>query len=195
VISVKEKPDTPLNIRISKSLSDNISEASINFKCSISEFVREVLASYFMESKQLAKLANTDTETHSNTETNKDIKTPAPQAAQEVKDVFDFWKTTLNHPRSNLDDKRKALIKKTLKSGYSVDDLKSAINGCSNTPHNMGDNDRGQRYDSIELILRDSGQIDRFMGNDVLQPITRSTANKKTSANIAAAQEFLRGDL
>lgn len=111
----------------------------------------------------------------------------------EIQEIFEFWKVTLNHPRSNLDDKRKALIRKHLKAGYSVKDLKSAVQGCANTAHNMGDNDRGQRYDSIELILRDSGQVDRFMGNDALQPVSRSDANKVTLANIAAGQEFLRG--
>lgn len=113
-----------------------------------------------------------------------------PQATHsaEINEVFEFWKTTLNHPRSNLDDKRKALIRKRLKSGYSTEDLKTAIFGCSNTPHNMGDNDRGQKYDSIELILRDSGQIDRFMNNGTSPPTTRS---KSLNSNVAAAKAFL----
>jgi len=131
-----------------------------------------------------------DVDVHLDVDVDVDSKTPVPQAAQfaeETQDIFAFWKTTLNHPRSNLDVKRKALIKKHLKSGYSVDDLKSAISGCSKTPHNMGDNDRGQRYDSIELILRDSGQIDRFMANNASPPLRQGKQSRTTSANVNAA--------
>ncbi|MCK4817569.1 hypothetical protein KA005_17505 [bacterium] len=146
--------------------------------------------------KTSAPKPHIDLDVHLDTDVDVDIKTPVPQAAQiaEIKDIFKFWKNTLNHPRSNLDDKRKALIRKHLKSGYSVDDLKSAINGCSNTPHNMGDNDRGQVYDSIELILRDSGQIDRFMRNDSSPPSSRGQAGKRLNANIEAAKSII-GDL
>jgi len=35
----------------------------------------------------------------------------------------------------------------------------------------MGDNDRGQRYDSIELIFRDESQIERFMNNHQNPPV------------------------
>jgi len=140
------------------------------------------------------KLRTTNQESEITNETPK-IKTPVPQAAQnEIKEIFHFWKTTLNHPRSNLDDKRKALIRKNLKSGYSVADLKSAIIGCSNTPHNMGDNDRGQVYDSLELILRTSDHIDRFMRNDSSPPISRGQAGKRLNANIEAAKSVM-GDL
>ena len=135
------------------------------------------------------------TDIHINTNINTDIKTPVPQAVQvEIKEIFEFWKTTLNHPRSNLDDKRKLLIKRHIKSGYSVDDLKSAIVGCSNTPHNMGDNDRGQRYDSLELILRSSDHIDRFMRNDASPPISQGKGKKRLNANIEAAKSVM-GDL
>lgn len=93
-------------------------------------------------------------------------KQPSEQSSQEVGAVFQHWQTVLNHPRSKLDAKRKRVIQSALKTGYTVDDLKSAISGCSKTPHNMGENERGQKYDDIGLILRDAGQIDRFIGND-----------------------------
>ena len=89
-------------------------------------------------------------------------ETPDVQA---VVSIFDFWKETFNHPKSLLDDNRKRRIKAALKMGYTVDDLKEAITGCSLTPHNMGDNDRGQRYDGLNVILKDADNIDRFIAN------------------------------
>ena len=68
----------------------------------------------------------------------------------------------MNHPAAKLDEKRQSLIRKALKSGYTETDLYVAIRGCSYTPHNMGQNDRGERFDGLHIIMRD---IDRFIGN------------------------------
>jgi len=82
---------------------------------------------------------------------------------QSILSVFKCWKTTLNHKRSNLDDKRKKQIEKALSLGYSSDELQQAIIGCSKSDFHMGVNDRGQKYDSINLIFRDADQIDKFI--------------------------------
>lgn len=83
----------------------------------------------------------------------------------QVEEIFDYWREVMSSPRSVLDAKRKKAIERALKDGYSVDDLKRAILGCSMTPHNMGQNDRGQKYNGIELIFRSADQIDRFITN------------------------------
>lgn len=80
-------------------------------------------------------------------------------------EVFDHWKLVMDHPRAILDPKRKALIKSALGLGYPVQALKDAITGCSYTPHNIGINDRGTRYDGLHIIFKDGGKIDSFIGN------------------------------
>lgn len=80
-------------------------------------------------------------------------------------EVFEYWKTTMNHPRAKFDNKRKRVISRALNFGYSLSDLKQAIDGCANTPYNMGKNDTGSVYDDIGLILRDADHIERFMNN------------------------------
>jgi hypothetical protein len=109
----------------------------------------------------------------------------------QVEDIFDYWKSILAHPKSKLDSKRIDLIKKSLKLGYSSEDLKSAIRGCSKTPHNMGDNDRGEKYDSLNLIFRSADQIDRFMRNDHRPPSPTSSADKRFNQNMQAAREAM----
>jgi len=83
---------------------------------------------------------------------------------EKVDSIFSFWKETWKHPRSVMDDKRKKLITTALKN-YSVEDLKLAITGCSKTPHNIGKNDNSQIYDGLHIILKDSDNIERFIGN------------------------------
>lgn len=81
-----------------------------------------------------------------------------------VLDVFQHWQKVMGHSKAILDEKRFNVILKAMKN-YSIDDLKKAIDGCANTPHNMGKNDSGQRYDGIHLIFKDADQIERFMRN------------------------------
>lgn len=85
--------------------------------------------------------------------------------------VFEHWRKVMNKgPRTEFDDKRKRAVKARLKGGYTAEDLMLAVDGCANTPHNMGSNDRGQRYDDLELICRDAAHVDRFMGNAPAPP-------------------------
>lgn len=79
--------------------------------------------------------------------------------------IFGHWQKVMNHLQAKFDDKRKKAIVKALRLGFSIEQLKQAIDGCKNTPFNMGQNDRNQVYDDITLILRDAGHIERFIRN------------------------------
>jgi hypothetical protein len=110
-------------------------------------------------------------------------------------DVFRYWQEVMNHPRSAYDSKRKAAINKYLKL-YSVDDLKKAVHGCSVTPHNMGDNDRGERYDSlITVIFKSADQIDRFMKNSDRPPSGNIKTIEQTNNEALAQVERVKQHL
>lgn len=106
------------------------------------------------------KTVHGENRTHSNTDNFNNTE----KKICEVTDVFEYWKLKLNHPKAKLDDVRKRTITKSLKN-YSIDELKKAIDGVFNTPHNMGDNQNKKKYDSIGLIFRNSDQIERFINN------------------------------
>ena len=59
--------------------------------------------------------------------------------AQEIEDVFEFWKSVMNHTKSTLDNARRAKIRSALAS-YTVDECKEAILGCRNSEFHQGDN-------------------------------------------------------
>lgn len=106
--------------------------------------------------------------------------------------IFQHWQTTLQHPTAKLDDKRKKIIRNALKAGYSVAQLCEAITGCSHTPHNMGQNEQGQRYDGLHVILRDADQIDRFIKNCHSPPCPPTAADKLLQNNIHAGESWLQ---
>ncbi len=114
-----------------------------------------------------------------------------PVISADILSIFDFWKITFQHPQAVLDPKRQRLIRQALQSGYSVAQLCDAISGCSKTSHNMGDNDRGQCYDGLHIILRDSDQIERFIRNQHNPPRPPNPADKLLQANVDAATNWL----
>lgn len=82
---------------------------------------------------------------------------------QNALEVFEYWKSTLNHERAKMDKKREQKIKDRLNDGYSVEDLIDAIDGCKLSPHHQGANEHGVKYDDIELICRDASRVDKFI--------------------------------
>lgn len=111
--------------------------------------------------------------------------------SDQILEIFEFWKSEMDHPRAKMDDKRKKLIQKALKTGYTIEDCKNAISGCQLTPWNMGINPDGQMFDSIELILRNSEKIDRFIGNFNSPPAPKNDAERRYLANAQAAREAM----
>jgi hypothetical protein len=67
------------------------------------------------------------------------------------------------HPRAKAGENDRAKIRARFAEGYSVKDLCDAIDGCHRCPHNCGQNERGQKYQGLELIMRNSSQVQRFM--------------------------------
>lgn len=57
---------------------------------------------------------------------------------------------------------RVKLIASRLRDGYSVDDLKTAISGCSGSAFHMGQNDSGAMHNDITLICR-ANKVDSFI--------------------------------
>lgn len=81
-------------------------------------------------------------------------------------DLFEHWRIVMKHPRAVLDAKRKKVITQALKLGYTINELKEAIDGCANTPFNAGLNESKKRYDDIGLIFRDAAHIESFIQNN-----------------------------
>jgi len=80
-----------------------------------------------------------------------------------IEDVFNHWKTVMNK-RSTvvLDEVRRQNIGAAIHD-YGIEMCKQAIEGCSMTDFYMGRNKQNKRYDSIELILRDSAHVEKFV--------------------------------
>ena len=81
----------------------------------------------------------------------------------DVMSVYRHWQEVMDLPQSRLTDKRRRAVVARFKEGYSVRELKEAIDGCSVTPWNMGDNPRDRKYNDLELICRNGDNVERFV--------------------------------
>jgi len=82
-----------------------------------------------------------------------------------VLEVFTYWQRVLNHPQAKLTVERRKKIEARLKEKYSIEQIKSAIDGCRASPFHMGqgsDSD-GTVYDDIELICRSGSKLEMFI--------------------------------
>lgn len=95
-----------------------------------------------------------------------DRKKEEAVSLEEILEVFDYWvavhKSTAKR-KPILDARRRRLIAVSIYD-YGVTDCKEAIDGCANSHFHMGQNAKGKVYNSIELIFRSPGHIERFIG-------------------------------
>jgi hypothetical protein len=88
---------------------------------------------------------------------------PKTEESQAIYAVYEHWLEVMAKPRSMLTKQRKDKIAARLHEGFSVEDLKKAIDGCKVSPFHMGENERQTVYDDIELICRNGGKVEQFI--------------------------------
>jgi len=108
----------------------------------------------------------------------------------EVLEVFEHYRSF--HPRAHRNptstSKEWKAIRARLKEGYTVDDLKAAIDGCHRSPFHMGENKNSRKYDSLELIVRDSSKVTQFMEVPEHAAVLTETDHR----NARAVEQFSR---
>ncbi len=81
---------------------------------------------------------------------------------RDVTAVFEHWVTVMGRDpsRTKLTAQRRSRIRARLAEGYSVADLKAAVDGCKLSAFHMGENPAGQAYNDLEQILRSGGHVE-----------------------------------
>jgi len=116
----------------------------------------------------------------------KEVVTTPSAKANPASDLFKYWCDVMgkNLSTSKLTAKRDKAIKARLKEGYTVEQIKQAIDGCRNDPFSMGQNDRQKPFNDIELICRTGEKLESFMETICNEKIIngQSTPGRKLSA-------------
>ncbi len=89
----------------------------------------------------------------------------------EIEEIFTYWQQTCDHRIAKLIPVRKRLIAARLREGYTVDNIKEAIDGCRRSAFHQGDNPEGKIYDDLTLICRNGAKLEQFIAyNKVKRP-------------------------
>ena len=113
----------------------------------------------------------------------KHLDAPAVSCNAQIKEIFEYWKQKSGHSKALLIVQRRKAIAGRLKDGYTVVQIKQAIDGCLENPFNRGENDRGTSYDDIELICRNGVKLEQFLKTRA----TKTSENSKSSSNEQSA--------
>ena len=143
---------------------DDTSSSSSSSSPSSSEFLRVAKATVeFAQGEPDLARSKAAPPAPASTATQLAPKPGAPPVPAAVSEVFQHWQAVMRHPQARLDVKRRKAIGARLKEGYSVDQLKQAIDGCKASPWHQGQNDRHLVYDDIGLICRDAQRVEAFI--------------------------------
>jgi hypothetical protein len=96
-----------------------------------------------------------------------------------VRPLFDYWRVTCGHPNAKLTRDRRAKVLARLREGYRTPEIRRAIEGAAK--HAYVD-DRGVRYDDLELICRNGSKLEGFIG--------RASANGSAAAAPVSSAEL-----
>jgi hypothetical protein len=105
-----------------------------------------------------------------------------------VREVFAYWQYRLNHQQAKLTPEREKKIRARLKQGYTVAQIKRAIDGCASSPFHQGANESGAVYSDLTLICRDGGKLESFIARADKGAARFSPAAQQT---IAAGERIL----
>lgn len=87
--------------------------------------------------------------------------------AAEAEELFEYWRERLWPEAREFGDKRFDAVVGRLEKGYSLDDLKRAVDGCARKPYvtdkgRAAQGSEGDREVELELICRSPIHVDRF---------------------------------
>lgn len=94
-----------------------------------------------------------------------------------LQELCEYWQEVMDSKRCpRITNERLSMISARLQQGYTVQQLKMAINGCRASDFHMGHNDKKRKYNSLKNIFENADKTDRFIGiAEGLAPTKRKT--------------------
>lgn len=125
------------------------------------------------------------------------------KANNQAFEIFKYWCEVMKKSpaTSKLTPKREKAIKARIKDGYTIAQIKQAVDGCRLDAFSMGNNDRQKPFNDIELICRTGEKLESFMentGNEAgyqRKTTGRPSAADRQRARIAAEYGYSSGQL
>jgi len=109
--------------------------------------------------------------------------------AGEVQAVWKHYKTHRPKARVLSPGCRKAIVARFVE-GFTVADLRAAIDGNYLSPHHCGQNPTGTLYHNLDLIVRTADDVERFKA--FTEEDGKPVLNQRSQRTAAAAESYLQ---
>lgn len=106
------------------------------------------------------------------------------QARADEDRLFDFWREECNHPQAKFTPERRAKVRARLREGYTARQIAEGIRGAARAAY--VDPETGKRYDDLELICRNGGKLEDFVGRAGLPTRTNVTPMRSRRGGVTA---------
>ena len=128
-----------------------------------------------VERERESDCLNTNTRASENPETEQSALLASPSSVSvkkmtsirdDVLVIFAYWVAAMGKGKTaKLTKQRETCISARIKDGYTLDQIKAAIDGCAKSPYHQGKNEAGTIYDDLTLICRSGDKLEQFAGN------------------------------
>lgn len=106
--------------------------------------------------------------------------------------IFAHWRSALGKAQAKPTAGRKRKVLARLRAGYSEAEILRAIDALSRSDFHLGHNDRGQRYDDLDLICRTDEKLEKWIalaGEQGIEDLPRARLRRE------AARALKEGDI
>jgi len=122
------------------------------------------------------------------------VRLKQPDGDDYVEQVLLHWKAATGRTdRVVFDGKRRGLVRRAIRDGYTPDQLCTAISAMAASKWHRGDNPNGRRYDDVTHALGSAERIDRWLDEpqsgrseaEITKPMqeARAKAQQRRAAN------------
>lgn len=142
-----------------------------------------------VDNKNPSIVAISETEKNLSAMPEPDGSSSTTASVDNAKFLFEYWlaKTGRSHQQYRLTKSRRAKVNGRLSDGYTIEQLKQAIDGIAQSSWHSGDNPNSKRYDTFDFIFRSGENIEK--GIDYLASKPKSV-NDQTSKDIEATRKL-----
>jgi hypothetical protein len=88
---------------------------------------------------------------------------PVSQPRENELEVFGYWQRTLSKSKAKFTPERRAKVRARLREGYTVEQIKRAIDGVASSPFHRGENTHHREYTDLTLICQTGSKLEGFL--------------------------------
>lgn len=77
-------------------------------------------------------------------------------------EIFEYWRRAVDKPTAKFTAERRQKVRTRIREGFSVAQIKRAIDGVANSPFHRGENEHHREYLDLTLICQTGSKVEQY---------------------------------